>query len=65
MEKYAKENGDKEIEQIQESIKEKQTKELNDKRALEPAQPHFKTHMVTAMQKRNDEWEQRKTDFCN
>jgi len=53
MEKYALENGDKEIEQIQASIQEKQNKELKDKQALEPAKPFFKAQMVKAMELRN------------
>lgn len=52
MEKYAVENGDSEIKQIQASIAEKQSKELKDKEALSSAKPFFEHYMVKAMQKR-------------
>lgn len=53
IEKYAAENGDKEIEQIQASILEKLTKELKDKEALQSAKPFFQAHLKQAMEKRN------------
>lgn len=65
IEKYAADHGDTEMEQIQASIKEKQAKELKDKQALESAKTVFEGHMVKAMDKRHEEWEQRKRDFAN
>jgi len=45
IEKYSREHGDKEMEQIKESIKNKYEKEIKEKRALESAKPFFDTYM--------------------
>lgn len=57
IENYAKEHGDKEIEQIQQSIKEKQTKELLEKQALESAKDAFEIYLNKMKDIRNHEWE--------
>lgn len=63
IEKYAEQHGDKEIEQIQASIQDKISKELEDKKALTPAKPFFEAYMKSAMEKRNQEWNQKIKEF--
>jgi len=57
IEKYAKTHGDAEMEQIKESIKEKQNAEIKQREALSSAAEVFKSHMVSSLSKRNDEWD--------
>lgn len=63
IEQYAEDHGDQEMAQIKESIKEKQAKELKERQALESAKAVFEAHMAKAMEKRHEEWEQRKRDY--
>lgn len=60
---YAKQHGEEEIKQIQQSILEKQSKELKDKQSLESAKPYFDQYMQTMMGIRNTEWENKKQQF--
>mmetsp|Transcript_15948 Transcript_15948/g.24683 ORF Transcript_15948/g.24683 Transcript_15948/m.24683 type:complete len:91 (-) Transcript_15948:639-911(-) len=63
IEKYSREHGDKEMEQIRESIKQKYEKELKEKQALESAKPHFDAQITTMMEQRKVEWEENKKKF--
>ena len=46
-------------------MREKQEKELKEKRALESAKDVFEAHMGKAMEIRRTEWQQRKQDYMN
>lgn len=63
IEKFAKDHGDKEMEQIAESIKEKQEKELKDKEMLSTAKDNFKAKLDEMVRQRNAEWESKKQVF--
>ena len=63
VEKYAKEQGDKEIQQIEESIRAKQEKEKKEREALAQARAAFTTDYEARMVIRNEKWEQKKAEF--
>jgi hypothetical protein len=63
VEKDAKENGEKKMQQIKESMAKKQEKEAKDRAALSTANESFLKYKVTAMAKRNEEWEKKKKEF--
>jgi len=63
VEKYAKEQGDKEIQQIEESIRAKQEKEKKEKAALSEARGAFTKDFAARMVVRNEKWEQKKAEY--
>lgn len=60
IEKYANDNADKEMEEIAESIKEKQEKEIREKEMLSTAQDYFAKKKAKLMAVRSAQWDEKK-----
>jgi len=63
IEKYANDNADKAMEEIAESIKEKQEKEQKEKEMLSTAQDYFSKKKAKLMEGRNKLWDEKKQGF--
>jgi hypothetical protein len=63
IEKYAQQNGEKEMEQIQQSILAKKQKELNERKALESAKSVLNSYLEKQMGIRHAQWEDKKKAF--